>query len=324
MVGGSFRRSCRSTSHVKTRPVRTRTGVALENVLHSSKNKKCKRAVGFYQPYSVLIPSPPSLKSGQCFLFKQLRLRHTSAAFFDGAIHSPDSREPLRKGMPPRSPKPELRLDSGNLTAAGCESSSCRRPPDAVIVELVDRRSPGLKKWGPCQGGGWLQISDPAALPETSSYASGRVVFTLPEAARCDQSLCRRLPDVRATPRRRLPDANKILAGGNASCAPQGKGNELWGDEHRINFPQFWVKEVGQMGTLARHNTQNGQKRCDYHSPFKSMVHKRNNFPCSVIIARIVRRKAHRRCRRMSFPRVSPELKVFVGPFAVRGHCIAP
>ena len=53
---------------------------------------------------------------------------------------------------------------------------------------------------------------DPAALPRTSTYASGRVV-SLPEAAGCDPSLYRRLPYARPTPRRRLPDANKIMAG---------------------------------------------------------------------------------------------------------------
>ena len=48
----------------------------------------------------------------------------------------------------------------------------------------VVRRSPGRKQWEPCPGGGGSQISDPAALPETSTYASGRAV-TLPEAAAC-------------------------------------------------------------------------------------------------------------------------------------------
>ena len=65
---------------------------------------------------------------------------------------------------------------------------------------------------------------------------------------------------------------------GNASCAPpppQGKGNELCGDQHRINLPPFWVKEVGQTGITARHRTQNGQKCGDGHPPFKSAVHKR-------------------------------------------------
>ena len=28
------------------------------------------------------------------------------------------------------------------------------------------------------------------------------------------------------------------------------------GNQHRMKFPQFWVKEVGQTGTMARHNTQ--------------------------------------------------------------------
>ena len=52
------------------------------------------------------------------------------------------------------------------------------------------------------------------------------------------------------------------------------------------------------MGTIARHNTQNGQKCCDNHSSFKSMVHKGNNFPCSMIITEI----ACRRCRRIRVP----------------------
>ena len=33
--------------------------------------------------------------------------------------------------------EPEVRLDSGNPMAAGCDASLCRRLPDAVIVELV-------------------------------------------------------------------------------------------------------------------------------------------------------------------------------------------
>ena len=41
----------------------------------------------------------------------------------------------------------------------------------------------------------------PRCPPRTSTYASGTVVYALPQAARCDPSLCRR-----------LPDANKILA----------------------------------------------------------------------------------------------------------------
>ena len=48
------------------------------------------------------------------------------------------------------------------------------------------------------------------------------------------------------------------------------------------------------MGTIARHNTQNGQKCCDSHSPFKRTVHKGYNFPCSTVITEIVRRR-HRR-----------------------------
>ena len=37
---------------------------------------------------------------------------------------------------------------------------------------------------------------------------------------------------------------------------------------------QFWVKEVGRTGTMARQNTQNGLKCCNIHSPIKKTVHK--------------------------------------------------
>ena len=33
-----------------------------------------------------------------------------------------------------------------------------------------------------------------------------------------------------------------------------------WGDWHRVNLPQFWVKKVGQTGTMARHITQKRTK----------------------------------------------------------------
>ena len=56
-------------------------------------------------------------------------------------------------------------------------------------------------------------------------------------------------------------------------------------------FPQFWVKEVGQTGTIVRHKTQNGQKCCHTHSPFKSTVHKGNMFPCSEIITQMAYRR---------------------------------
>ena len=41
-----------------------------------------------------------------------------------------------------------------------------------------------------------------------------------------------------------------------------------------MTFPQFWVKEVVQTGTMARHGAQSGQKCCDNRSPFKSRAHK--------------------------------------------------
>ena len=38
---------------------------------------------------------------------------------------------------------------------------------------------------------------------------------------------------------------------------------------------------------MARHITQNGQKCCDNHSPFKRTVHQGYNLPCSMIITPI-------------------------------------
>ena len=64
--------------------------------------------------------------------------------------------------------------------AAGCDPSLCRRLPDAVGCASVVRRSPELQKWWSCRGGGGSQIA------ETSTNASGRVVFALPEAAGCE------------------------------------------------------------------------------------------------------------------------------------------
>ena len=56
------------------------------------------------------------------------------------------------------------------------------------------------------------------------------------------------------------------------------------------------------MGTMARHNTQNGQNCCDNRSPFKSTGHKGNILPWSMIITRIARRRARRRCFRIGTP----------------------
>ena len=50
---------------------------------------------------------------------------------------------------------------------------------------------------------------------------------------------------------------------GKVSCAlqaPQGRGNELRGNGHRVTFPPFWVNEAGQTGTMAGHNTQKRTK----------------------------------------------------------------
>ena len=60
-------------------------------------------------------------------------------------------------------------------------------------------------------------------------------------------------------------------------------------NKHRIDFPQFWVKEVGQTGTMARHNTQSAQKYCGDHSPFQSPGHEGYNFPCSTMATQMAR-----------------------------------
>ena len=85
-----------------------------------------------------------------------------------------------------------------------------------------------------------------------------------------------------------------VLGIGGASCAPPGVGDWPWGDEHCIDFPRFRVKEGGQTGTMARHNTSNGQKCCDDRFPFKSTVHKGYIFPCSTMMTQIVCRRARR------------------------------
>ena len=58
---------------------------------------------------------------------------------------------------------------------------------------------------------------------------------------------------------------------------------------------------------MARHSTQNGQKYCDSHSPFKSTAHKRvqYTFPCSMTFtkfAQIERRRAPGRVAGLEYP----------------------
>ena len=98
---------------------------------------------------------------------------------------------------------------------------------------------------------------------------------------------------------------------GHAACrsiwpqAQGGAGHSLWNTEHRIDFPHFWVKEVGQTGPMARHNTQNGQQCCDRRSPFKSTVHNGNNVPSSTMSTQIARRRR----RGISVPRAPASAK---------------
>ena len=84
---------------------------------------------------------------------------------------------------------------------------------------------------------------------------------------------------------------------GNASCTPHGKSNLLWVISTASTFLNL-VKEVGQMGTMVRHNTQNRPECCHNCSPYKTMLHKGSNFPCSMIITHI----APCRRRRSSVP----------------------
>ena len=100
-----------------------------------------------------------------------------------------------------------------------------------------------------------------------------------------------------------------IRACGSPYCAlqaPQGMGNWRKGNEHRVDFPPFWVKEGAQTGTMARHTTRNGQKCCDNRSAFTSTPHEGYRVPCSTMIARIVRRRGGHRRRRIGSPCGSP------------------
>ena len=98
----------------------------------------------------------------------------------------------LVSGMPPAAGC------EGNLLpgAAGCGPFLCQRLPDvSVVVQLgLNRLCGALTTPHPIfVSGDGLQVC-PAALPETSIYASGRVVFALPEGAGCGPNFCRRWP----------------------------------------------------------------------------------------------------------------------------------
>ena len=122
--------------------------------------------------------------------------------------------------MPCHGPgTPELRLDYSNPMAAGCEGNSvpedarcdpslCGGLPDAVFVELVDVHGlsgalPGL------ENGSFAKDVGRRKFPTQQRPLMLLGEWCLP----CRMpSLCQQLLDARATPRRRLPDAKKILA----------------------------------------------------------------------------------------------------------------
>ena len=58
-----------------------------------------------------------------------------------------------------------------------------------------------------------ITITIAAVLPETSIYASERVVLALPEGAGCGPNFCWRLVDATSCFCQRLPEVAKNLAG---------------------------------------------------------------------------------------------------------------
>ena len=66
---------------------------------------------------------------------------------------------------------------TAGLSGMRLEGLRGMRPPLTAPHSATVSKCPS-----PCQGGGWSPTSDPAALPETSTYGSGRAVCTLPDA----------------------------------------------------------------------------------------------------------------------------------------------
>ena len=101
------------------------------------------------------------------------------------------------------------------------------------------------------------------------------------------------------------PRAADSLGALTAQCRVTGISFRVifsWHYWHRSKFPQFLGKKVGQTGTMARHNTQNGQNVAITTPPLNSAVHTRYNSACSTIIIQIAR---HGR-RRIGPLRVKP------------------
>jgi len=108
----------------------------------------------------------------------------------------------------------------------------------------------------------------PHFLPRTSIYASGRVVFALPECARCGPNFCRRLVDVTSCFCRRLPEVAKKIAGGKdqdctahalkapfsarGRCSARGRSN---GGRFR------------HTSTVQRHASKGNSRKCTGHKP---------------------------------------------------------
>ena len=123
----------------------------------------------------------------------------------------------VRTSHPPPSPRPSLRSPAFSITilqyslwmGIGCKALS----RFSEMVALPRR---------------WVVANfRPRSLPETSTSASGTVVFPRPEAAGCNPRLCRRLSDAWATSRRRLPDANRSLPGSSLNSDQDSESHAL-------------------------------------------------------------------------------------------------
>ena len=198
-----------------------------------------------HQPYdmchSATTPPPP--------------LPHSEPVIFRGGLPKRKGGGYEGKNSWDTCPLSELRLRQSD-SPPDARATPCRRPPDAVPPSvgcgccgtcgcaLGVRPSPGLNKWQPCQGGR-SQISNSAALPETPTRASGRVVVypargcrmrpkSLPEAVRCKQNPCRS-PASTLVPALRSGLGVQMCGGGGGgvadvlSCCPvRQEGQQRW------------------------------------------------------------------------------------------------
>ena len=163
-----------------------------------------------------------------------------------------------------------------------CRGPTRRKIPISTVVQITPRvrRAPVAAVRGVWGGGG-------------GEPNEGELSGTLGRLTLCNTAADQKLLDCNHS-RDGRGWVGLVGTGGSASCAPQapqGKGSQPWGSQHRMDFPQTLGAGSGSNG----HNGAAQYSKRTKMLPTKSTLHKGYNFPCSMTIPPTTRRGARRR-----------------------------